>query len=119
MWQGCGFSGESRENRYLASLVPPASLLPRAGPVSGRQRPARCEGEPAITGTGSHRPGYRDVGAAAPDASAGAEVPAGFGGGLSRQALEQAIISKAVELLSGPGGLASFLRRRQLGARAG
>ncbi|HEX5303484.1 MAG TPA: hypothetical protein VFW50_41480 [Streptosporangiaceae bacterium] len=46
-------------------------------------------------------------------------MPAGFGGGLSRQALEQAIISKAVELLSGPGGLASFLRRRQLGARAG
>jgi hypothetical protein len=34
-----------------------------------------------------------------------------------REALEQAIIGKAVELLSGPGGLASFLRRRQLGAR--
>ena len=29
-------------------------------------------------------------------------------------ALEQAIIGKAVDLLSGPGGLASFLRRRQL-----
>jgi len=27
------------------------------------------------------------------------------------------VISKAVDLLSGPGGLASFLRRRQLGAR--
>jgi hypothetical protein len=26
-------------------------------------------------------------------------------------------ITKAVDLLSGPGGLASFLRRRQLGAR--
>ena len=34
-------------------------------------------------------------------------------------ALEQAVISKAVDLLSGPGGLASFLRRRQLGARLG
>ena len=34
-------------------------------------------------------------------------------------ALEQAVIGKAVELLSGPGGLASFLRRRQLGARLG
>jgi len=34
-------------------------------------------------------------------------------------ALEQAIIGKAVDLLSGPGGLASFLRRRQLGARLG
>jgi hypothetical protein len=30
-------------------------------------------------------------------------------------ALEQAVIGKAVDLLSGPGGLASFLRRRQLG----
>jgi hypothetical protein len=37
----------------------------------------------------------------------------------TREALEQAIIGKAVDLLSGPGGLASFLRRRQLGARLG
>ncbi len=34
-----------------------------------------------------------------------------------REALEQAIIGQAVDLLSGPGGLAGFLRRRQLGAR--
>ncbi len=34
-------------------------------------------------------------------------------------ALELAVIGKAVELVSGPGGLASFLRRRQLGARLG
>ena len=33
--------------------------------------------------------------------------------------IEQAVIGKAVDLLSGPGGLASFLRRRQLGARLG
>jgi Domain of unknown function (DUF222) len=32
-------------------------------------------------------------------------------------AVERAVIGKAVDLLSGPGGLASFLRRRQLGAR--
>src|SRR5215470_7992776 len=32
-------------------------------------------------------------------------------------ALEQAVIGKAVDLVSGPGGLASFLRRRELGAR--
>ena len=38
---------------------------------------------------------------------------------LAWEALEQAIIGKAVDLLSGPGGLASFLRRRQLGARLG
>jgi len=34
-------------------------------------------------------------------------------------ALEDAVIGKAVDLLAGPGGLASFLRRRQLGARLG
>src|SRR6476659_9995228 len=34
-------------------------------------------------------------------------------------ALEQAVIGKAVDLLSGPGGLAGFLRRRQLGTRLG
>jgi Domain of unknown function (DUF222)/HNH endonuclease len=38
---------------------------------------------------------------------------------LAWEALEQAIIGKAADLLSGPGGLASFLRRRQLGARLG
>ena len=37
----------------------------------------------------------------------------------ARAALEQAVIGKAVDLLSGPGGLASFLRRRELGARLG
>ena len=31
--------------------------------------------------------------------------------------VEQEIIGKAIALLSGPGGLASFLRRRQLGSR--
>ena len=35
------------------------------------------------------------------------------------EALERAIIGKAADLLSGPGGLAAFLRRRQLGARLG
>jgi Domain of unknown function (DUF222) len=36
-----------------------------------------------------------------------------------RAALERAIIGKAVDLLSGPGGLACFLRRGLLGARLG
>ena len=49
--------------------------------------------------------------------AADAAPAAGCGGRRSREALEQAIIGKAVELLSGPGGLASFLRREQLGAR--
>ena len=39
--------------------------------------------------------------------------------GRGREALELAIIGKAVDLLSGPGGLASFLRRQELGARLG
>jgi len=36
---------------------------------------------------------------------------------MSRESIRQAIIGKAADLLSGPGGLASFLRTRQLGAR--
>ena len=56
----------------------------------------------------------------------GASGGDGTGGGLGApgadtarawEALERAVIGKAVDLLSGPGGLASFLRRRQLGAR--
>jgi hypothetical protein len=35
----------------------------------------------------------------------------------SRDALQRAVIGKAIDLLSGPGGLASFLRTNQLGAR--
>ena len=53
------------------------------------------------------RPRHRRPGAARPDTTRAWE------------ALEQAIIGKAVDLVSGPGGLASFLRRRQLGARLG
>jgi Domain of unknown function (DUF222) len=34
----------------------------------------------------------------------------------AREMLERAIIGKAIDLLSGPGGLASFLRRQQLGS---
>ena len=55
-------------------------------------------------------------GSAAPASAPGAPDP---GAARAREALEQAIIGKAVGLLSGPGGLASFLRRRQLGARLG
>ena len=68
---------------------------------------------------------------AGPDAAAGGDAAAAAGGepgppgvpglnaGPAREALERAIIGAAVDLLSGPGGLASFLRRRQLGARLG
>ena len=57
--------------------------------------------------TGAGREGGSAPGASGPDTMRAWE------------ALEQAIIGKAVNLLSGPGGLASFLRRRQLGARLG
>jgi hypothetical protein len=64
-----------------------------------------------------------DASAGGADAAAGEPGPPGpdtsTGTGLARDALERAIIGKAVDLLSGPGGLASFLRRRQLGARLG
>jgi hypothetical protein len=48
----------------------------------------------------------------------GPDTPAA-GTTAARAALEQAVIGKAVDLLSGPGGLASFLRRRELGVRLG
>jgi hypothetical protein len=38
-------------------------------------------------------------------------------GSPAREALRLGIIGKAIDLLSGPGGLASFLRTQQLGAR--
>ncbi|MGD0065231.1 MAG: DUF222 domain-containing protein [Streptosporangiaceae bacterium] len=52
-----------------------------------------------------------------PSAAAGPKaspVPPGL---LSREALEREIIRRAVALVSGPSGLAGFLRREQLGAR--
>ena len=53
-----------------------------------------------------------------PVAEAAGTVPAPVPSGLlSREAIRQAIIGKVADLLSGPGGLASFLRTRQLGAR--
>ena len=64
-------------------------------------RRCRRAGAGSDTGTGD--------GAAAP----GPDTARGW------EALERAVIGKAVDLLSGPGGLAGFLRRRQLGARLG
>ena len=68
------------------------------GPASDPATPTPA----AATGTGAD-----GQGAPAPDTTRAWE------------ALEQAVIGKAVDLLSGPGGLAGFLRRRQLGARLG
>ena len=65
--------------------------------MRGTGRLRRADGEDAAGGPGGP----------------GTDTPAAWA------ALEQAVIGKAVDLLSGPGGLASFLRRRQLGARLG
>ena len=64
-------------------------------------------------------PDHSDPDHAAPDPGEPLPGPQLLPPGLSRASLEQGIIGKAVELVSGPGGLASFLRRRQLGARLG
>ncbi len=74
-------------------------------------------------GTGDDSAGDDSAGGTRDDgAGVDGTIPAGPAGPDTSQAwaaLEQAIISKAVGLLSGPGGLASFLRRRQLGVRLG
>ena len=67
--------------------------------------PGSDTGEPGSDPGGDVGTGADGQGAAAADTSRAWE------------ALEQAVIGKAVDLLSGPGGLAGFLRRRQLGAR--
>jgi 5-methylcytosine-specific restriction endonuclease McrA len=64
-------------------------------------------GQPGDDGPGGS--GTQAASAGTPDAGAP-------GAARSREALVQAIIGKAVELLSGPGGLVGFLRREQLDA---
>ena len=85
----CGPALHARPAVQPAPASPPSPGEP--GPVGSAGRaPARCADPPA----------------ALQQLSA-----------LSREAIRQAIIGKAADLLSGPGGLASFLRTRQLGAR--
>ena len=72
------------------------------------------DGRADASGTGS-------AGRGGTEAGGGGRAQAASGPDTTRawEALERAIIGKAVDLVSGPGGLASFLRRRQLGARLG
>jgi hypothetical protein len=86
-----------------------------------------------LTGHGAHcapppAPGPAHPESASPESASPAgdqaaaspgDAPTGLAqlSGMSREAIQQAIIGKAAGLLSGPGGLASFLRTRQLGAR--
>jgi len=119
---GAGEGGQERQIRLVLTV--------QVGPPAGQQ--VTQPGDPVRVGRIDRLRGHgRQQGEAGADAGTGGggdgsgadgggpEVPAGFGGGRSREALEQAVIGKAVELLSGPGGLASFLRRRLLGARLG
>jgi hypothetical protein len=74
------------------------------------------------SGEGTTQPPSTSSGRADADAQAAqdwAADPAGAGplAAHARELLERAIIGKAIDLLSGPGGLASFLRRQQLGSR--
>ena len=81
------------------------------GPDGGGQNGTGSAGQEGVgpdgTGTGTADGAGSDAGQGAP----GPDTARAW------EALERAIIGKAVDLLSGPGGLASFLRRRQLGAR--
>jgi Domain of unknown function (DUF222) len=72
-----------------------------------------------LAGHGVHCAPRRDAGPAVEPIANPAGQPDGLAllSGMSRDAVRQAIIGKAADLLSGPGGLASFLRTRQLGAR--
>jgi Domain of unknown function (DUF222)/HNH endonuclease len=86
----------------------------RCTPAPG---PSPCSDEPAPANPDHSDPDHSDPDLAGPGEPMPAPQP--LPPGLSRESLEQAVIGKAVELLSGPGGLASFLRRRELGARLG
>ena len=109
---------DRRERRRLAGRRRRRGhrLRRRDGPHRHRRRRRRRPGRsgPALRGTGCATAGRRGRGRR--DAAGGPDTP-GTGTTAAWAALEQAVIGKAVDLLSGPGGLASFLRRRQLGAR--
>ena len=89
-----------------------------AGHGPGRCQPSHTRDETDSDHADDADGTSQEGGASEPEASrrgTGPVPPTGRG----RDALEQAIIGKAVDLLSGPGGLASFLRRGLLGARLG
>ena len=87
--------------RYCVQLARHPDPHPDA---AGDPDPAPAPGDPAAAAAAPVAPQALQVLLSAPDT-------------LTREALERLIIGKAVALVSGPGGLASFLRREQLGAR--
>src|ERR1039457_3730388 len=89
-----------------AGLSDPGNALDLAGSTDSGT-PAPTAPDPATSDPAALDPGTPPV----------LQVLLSSPAGLSREALERAIIGKAVALVSGPGGLASFLRSEQLGAR--
>jgi hypothetical protein len=82
---------------HTGGLPGPGDVVPAAGGGPG--------------GTGSE--------AAGPASGPAPAAAATCGGPSRREALEQAIIAQAVELLSGPGGLVSYVRRGMFGGKLG
>jgi len=123
-----GLACDASVTPVVTGTVNPAVLedlvrycLDLAGHGPGHCTPAPRHPDPG-PGPGDPGPDGSDPGHTGADpAGAGEPVPGPqpLPAGLSRDALEQHIIGAAVALLSGPGGLASFLRRRELGARLG
>ena len=97
---------------------------------SGTPNPADVPGDSGSTPEGTDTPGGRDA-RDGTDAAGSAVVPAGLAGRAARQAeqaalvadalaeMEQQILGKILQVLSGPGGVASFLRRQLLGKPLG
>jgi hypothetical protein len=114
---GGGDGGAWLDGDAAAAMTCDAAMAPI---VTGEVNPAALEDLIWLC-VQLHR--LRDPGTGDGDGSGtgGDDGPAAPGPDTARAwaALEQAVIGTAVELLSGPGGLASFLRRRQLGARLG
>jgi hypothetical protein len=83
----------------LDDLVKLCVLLDRLDHQPGQPQPGSAPGTDPVPAAGHSRP------------------PGPEPGGQAREMLQHAIIGRAVDLVSGPGGLASFLRTGQLGAR--
>jgi hypothetical protein len=114
----------------LEDLVQLCVLLAGHRPVGGSgEHAAAGSGEDAAAGSGEHATaGPGEDATAGPDGDGGPDGRGPAAPGCcgaagppltahAREMLERQIIGKAVDLVSGPGGLASFLRRSQLGAR--
>src|SRR5580693_918228 len=107
----------------LDDLVKLCVLLDRLDHQPGQPPPGQPQPDPAPGTDPVPAAGQSRLPGPAPEpgqAAAAADDPGPSGpepGGQAREMLQHAIIGKAVDLVSGPGGLASFLRTGQLGAR--